>query len=76
MSWHVHSGMGFAYSDAYGVDTDNPESAAEIIENTLTKKDEEEIASAVYDFKRELASVYFNTSHWDDEWWDAWFDIV
>ncbi len=61
-------------SDAYGVDTDSPESAYEIIDNELKLKDEIEIEDSIRDFIRETAKEYFNTSEWNDEWWDAWED--
>ena len=63
-------------SDAYGVDSDSPESAYEIIDNSLRAKDEIAITEAIKDFIRETAEEYFNTYEWDDEWWDAWHDKV
>ena len=63
-------------SDAYGVDTDNPESAYEIIDNELRAKDEIAIMCEVREFIKDMASEYFNTYKWDDEWWDAWHDKV
>ncbi len=59
-------------SDAYGVDTDNPESAYEIIDNGLKAKDERNIRDAIKDFVKEVADEYFDTSEWDDAWWEAW----
>lgn len=61
-------------SDAYGINTDLPESASEIIENSLRKKDEEDIRNSMRDWARSLATDFFNTETWGDEEWDAWID--
>ena len=61
-------------SDAYGINTDNPASAYEVINDSLKVKDERAITKSIRDFIKELASEYFNTYEWDDEWWDAWED--
>lgn len=75
MSWHIHSYNSSVFdSDAYGVDTDSPVSAAEIIDDALKLKDEINIADSIRDFIRDTAEDYFNTSEWDEEWWDAWED--
>jgi hypothetical protein len=63
-------------SDAYGVDTDNPESAYEIIDNLLRAKDETAIRDAFNEWVKEMAEEYFNTSEWNDEWWEAWYEKV
>ena len=63
-------------SDAYGVDTDSPESAYEIIDNTLRAKDETAIDDAFREWVRDMAGEYFNTSEWNDEWWEAWYEKV
>lgn len=63
-------------SDAYGVDTDNPESAYEIIDNSLRAKDETEIKDAFNEWVKEMAEEYFNTAEWGDEWWEAWYEKV
>ena len=75
MSWHIHSYNSSVFdSDAYGTDTESPVSAAEIIDDALKLKDEINIADSIRDFIRETAEDYFNTSGWDEEWWDAWED--
>lgn len=72
MSWHIHSNTSVFDSDAYGIDTDIPESAYEQIDNMLKVKDEEKIADAIREFKEALADEYFYTSNWTDEHWEAW----
>ena len=59
-------------SDAYGVNTDNPVSAYEFIDDALKTKDEKAIEEAIEDFIKETASEYFRTSEWDEEYWEAW----
>ena len=61
-------------SDAYGVDTDNPPSPYELIDEHLKASDEEKIYDAWVEFREEIASWYFNTGEWDDAWWDAWIE--
>lgn len=61
-------------SDAYGVNTDSPVHPSEIIEDSLKYKDEIAITEAIQDFIKDTAEEYFNTSGWDEEWWDAWRD--
>ena len=63
-------------SDAYGVDTDSPESAYEIIDEALRAKDETAIDDAFREWVRDMANEYFDTSRWDDEWWEAWYEKV
>lgn len=72
MSWHIHSSASVYDTDAYGVDTDSPASAYELIEERLKPDDEQKIYEAYVEFREEVASWYFNTNEWDDEWWDAW----
>lgn len=74
MSWHVHSSMGFADSDGYGADTDNPPTPYELIDERLKASDEQKIYEEWVEFRKEMASRYFNTDEWDDHWWDAWID--
>ena len=74
MSWHIHSSASAFDSDAYGVDTDSPAHPSEIIDNELKLKDEIAIEDSIKQFIKDLAAEYFNTSEWDDEWWDAWRD--
>lgn len=61
-------------SDAYGVDTDSPEDPYEMINDGLRLKDERNISDAIRDFVKEVADEYFDTSEWDDAWWEAWED--
>ena len=63
-------------SDAYGVDTDNHESAYEIIDNSLKAKDETAIKDAFNEWVKEMAEEYFNTAKWGDEEWEAWYEKV
>lgn len=63
-------------SDAYGVDTDSPESAYEIIDNSLRAKDETAIEDAFKEWVRDMADEYFDTSRWGDEEWEAWHEKV
>lgn len=60
--------------DGYGVSTDNPPSPYELINERLTKNDEQKIYEAIVEHREEIASWFFNTSLWDDAWWDAWVD--
>lgn len=60
--------------DGYGVNTDSPETPYEIIDNKLTVSDQEKIYEAAVEFREEVASWFFNTSEWDDYWWDAWIE--
>lgn len=82
MSWHVHGSMAFAGSDAYGIDTDNPETPYEIIDNTLTGKDEKHIkelyaeAESFDGFVEEMARKFFHVGGWDGSWWDAWEEKI
>lgn len=76
MSWHIHSNMSFAGSDAYGVDTDNPPTPYEIIDERLKRSDEQKIYDEWVEFREDMASRYFNTDEWDDAWWDAWIDKI
>lgn len=63
-------------SDAYGVNTDNPPSAYELIDGGLKVKDEEVIRESMRDWARGLANDYFNTETWGEYEWDAWMDKV
>lgn len=63
-------------SDAYGVDTDSPESAYEVIDNELRAKDEIAIKDAFNEWVNEMAEEYFNTFDWGDEEWEAWHEKV
>lgn len=58
--------------DGYGVSTDNPPSAYELINNKLSLQDEIKITDEIREFREELAHEYFNCSRWDDEFWNAW----
>lgn len=61
-------------SDAYGVNTDLPVTAYEMIDECLKPADEKRITKEINEFIEELASEHFNTSEWNDEHWDAWMD--
>ena len=74
MSWHIHSSASAFDSDAYGIDTDSPASAEELLNDSLKPSDERAITESISNFIEELASDYFYTSNWNDEWWDAWRD--
>jgi len=63
-------------SDAYGVNTDNPPCASEIISNALKAEDEKQIKSTMIEYAMDVASSFFNTDDWGDEEWNAWVDIV
>lgn len=63
-------------SDAYGADTDSPESAYEIIDEALRAKDEIAIKDAFNEWVNEMAEEYFNTFDWGDEEWEAWHEKV
>ena len=58
----------------YRGSTDNPETPYEIIDNALKVSDEQKIYEAAVEFREEVASWFFNTSEWDDYWWDAWIE--
>jgi len=74
MSWHIYTDTIIFDSDAYGIDTDSPASAEELLNDSLKPSDEKAITESISNFIEELASDYFYTSNWDDEWWDAWRD--
>ena len=76
MGWHIHNNMRFADSDAYGVCTDNPETPYEQIDNSLSRKDEQEIAELFDQFIKDTAREFFNVSGWDEEHWDGWKEKV
>ena len=63
-------------SDAYGVNTDNPERPYEIMMNALTKECETAIADGYRDWMKDTAREYFDTSDWDDEEWSDWDEVV
>ena len=63
-------------SDAYGVDTDNPPSPYEKIDNALTVQCEIAIADGFKQWLKDTAYEYFDTSDWDEEWRDAWRDKI
>jgi hypothetical protein len=60
--------------DGYGVNTDNPPSPYELIEERLKSDDEAKIYDEWVEFREDMAARYFNTDDWDDAWWDAWID--
>ena len=60
--------------DGYGQSTDNPPTPYEQIDERLKRSDEQKIYDAIVEFREEVASWFFNTSEWDDAWWDAWID--
>ena len=55
----------------YRGSTDNPETPYELIENALKISDEQKIFEAAVEFQEEVASWFFNTSEWDEYWWEA-----
>lgn len=63
-------------SDAYGINTDNPASAYEVINDSLKVKDETAIKDAFNEWVKEMAEEYFNTFDWGDEEWEAWHEKV
>ena len=77
MSWHVHSSRSSVFdSDGYGCDTDLPLSAYEILEDALNAQSLRAIQDGYNDWVRDTAYEYFDTSDWDEEFWDAWHEIV
>lgn len=62
--------------DGYGVSTDNPPTAHEILDNALKARDERAILDGYNDWLYETAREYFDVSDWDEEHWDAWREIV
>ena len=63
-------------SDAYGVNTDNPECASEILDNMLNNGCRFTIKAGFNDWLKETAREYFDTSDWNDEYWDGWEEII
>ena len=59
-------------SDAYGVDTDSPETAYEILDGMINPEHERKIREWFEDWLMEIAKEYFNTGGWDDEMFEAW----
>ena len=76
MSWHIHKDMSFADSDGYGADTDLIPSVHARMESKISAQIKRAIQDGYNDWVRETAYEYFDTSDWDDEWWDAWYEIV
>ena len=77
MSWHVHSSRSSVFdSDGYGCDTDLPLSAYEILEDALNAQSLRAIQDGYNDWVRDTAYEYFDTSDWNEEFWDAWHEIV
>ena len=63
--------------DAYVIETDNPETAHEIIDNALKPKDERAIAERFGEWLDETARDYFaGVGDWNEEWRDAWRDKI
>ena len=77
MSWHVHSSRSSVFdSDGYGCDTDLPLSAYEILNDALNAQSLRAIQDGYNDWVRDTAYEYFDTSDWNEEFWDAWHEIV
>lgn len=76
MSWHIHKSMSFADFDGYGRSADNPPTPHEILDNLLNVQCERAITDGYNEWLKETAHEYFDTSDWNDEWWDGWRDIV
>ena len=77
MIWHVHSSRSSVFdSDGYGCDTDLPLSAYEILEDALNAQSLRAIQDGYNDWVRDTAYEYFDTSDWNEEFWDAWHEIV
>ena len=75
--WHIYKDTSVFDSDAYGVDTDNPETAYEIIDNALNNECERAIEEGFKDWLFEIAREYFcNVGDWDEEWQDAWREKI
>ena len=76
MSWHIHKDMSFADSDGYGADTDLIPSVHARMESKISPQIKRALQDGYNDWRRETAYEYFDTSEWDDEHWDAWYEIV
>ena len=77
MSWHVHNSRSKVFdSDGYGCDTDLPLSAYEILNDALNAQSLRAIQDGYNDWVRDTAYEYFDTSDWNEEFWDAWHEIV
>ena len=76
MSWHIHKDMSFAASDGYGCDTDLIPSVHARMENKISPQIKRALQDGYNDWVRETAYEYFDTSDWDEEFWDAWHEIV
>lgn len=71
--WHIYKNTNVFDSDGYGVNTDNPETEYEIIDNVLSKADEQRISDCFDEWLKDLAYDYFNgVGEWGDEFLDAW----
>ena len=62
--------------DAYGVDTDNPPTAYERLDNVLNPQGERAIQDGYNDWLDQTAREYFDVSDWSEDEWDAWREIV
>lgn len=75
--WHIYKDTNVFDSDAYGVDTDNSDTAYEIIDSALNNECERAIEEGFRDWLFETAREYFtNVGEWDEEWQDAWRELV
>lgn len=75
--WHIYDNPNVFDSDAYGVDTDNPETAYERIDNALKVKDERAISVSFNEWLEDTAREYFcDVGSWNDDVKEAWRDKV
>lgn len=57
-------------------DFDNPETAYEMLDNAMNKVVRESIEDSYRQWLEDTAREYFDVGLWDEEWKDAWRDIV
>ena len=77
IGYHVHSPRSSVFdSDGYGCDTDLIPSVHARLENKISPQIKRALQDGYNDWVRETAREYFDTSDWDDEHWDAWYEIV
>ena len=63
-------------SDAYGVNTDSPDTPYEYFVEVMNNKCIEAIRAGLNDWIKETASEYFDTSDWKDDEWEDWEEFI
>lgn len=62
--------------DDYGVNTDSPETPYEYFMEVMNNESINAIREGFKDWKKEVASEYFDTFSWGDDEWDDWEEFI